>query len=148
MSGSPSNAQSEFHVPIAGYAAQLTDNVLVVPLKDLVPVPNDNARDWFRAGRCNEELVWAAKPQDPGNLVLSFAYRDARACSVARASGRDAVRFLDLMLRLERQDCLSQKGLVRDVFSWLADNSGLETPIDTTDFFRILREAETQNCVS
>ncbi|MDJ0630507.1 MAG: hypothetical protein QNJ44_19780 [Rhodobacter sp.] len=136
------------HSAIAASAEQLSDNVFVVPLTGLVPQPDETARGWLDAARCDDTFRWLPDPKAKGNIVLSFARTDSRACAVATTDGRGAVRFVDLLLSLERQDCLGQKDFVKAVFRDLGGRVGTRSLMEVGTMRSILESNRAQSCKS
>lgn len=139
--------QAQSHDEIAYFSEKLSDNVFIVPTLGLVPAPDQFAQSWLKEIRCDgHQFRWLPDPDSKGNIVISFAKQHSRSCVVAATDGPSTTRFIDLLLSLEKADCLSQQEFINKTFEDFGGVNGTEYLTDVSDVSKFLSDNQKQIC--
>ena len=138
------------HNDIARVAQRLSNDIAVVPLKQVWPIADDRARRWIRLMGCDFPL--GTKPsEDRPLLYFSFAQPNGRACVVSGSNGVETAQLTEQLLDLEESDCSAQDAFKWHVYNWAYDMNRAQERrglglLDAASVDAVLRDGATRHC--
>lgn len=110
------------HISIAEHASRLSSDVQVVPLKKIVPVPDEHTRNWLRVARCHNRPS-ILPSEDMPLIYFSFAGRSGRYCVGIASTGAQSAELIWTMRDLEETHCSYKDKFKHEILNWMSKKS-------------------------